>query len=252
LNPASVDQELTKQLAAYKVNMLGRNRSAFAGSPIVNKEDQSLMMRAVGDVKGWKNFTPAGLDTLKQRLTGYASDASGQAQPFFYRIAAAAKDELNTNVPGYQALTKDYEDASELLKTVRKELSADHPNPGTTFRKLSYALNQHNEFRKVLLEDLDRAAGTDVSGQIAGYHLRQLVPRGLAGVGAGLAAAYEHDPRALLAGAIGSPRVAGELMSLVSSMRKYTPNAAKSLSGSAVAPAITNQVLPTPLMPPPR
>lgn len=261
LNINPVNQEMSAQLKAYGINPLTTGKRAFLGSPIVSEVDQQTIRRAIADVDRWTDYSPKGMDTLKQRLTGYADQVSNQAQPFFYRLADSVKQELNSNVPGYQKLTGDYETASELLQQARKELSAQHANPGTTFTKLTQLFSRNNSFRKVLLDSLDQATGSDLTNTMAGYALRSPVPRGLAGVGLGglvnSIGAWYHNPEALMAGggmwAASSPRLAGELMALLSTVRRYGGGKVASAAMRSVPPALTNQMTPPPagMMPTP-
>jgi hypothetical protein len=186
----------------------------------------------------------------------YAGAADPRVAPFFNRLGESLRDNLNEHVPGYEALTSEYAKASDLLSELRRELSAGTEYgkakaPGTIIRKLSYALNQNNDYRKVMLEALDAAAGSNMKQDVAGYSSRSWTPRGLQSVLASspfaLAAAFSHNPASVIpVAALSSPRVAASIIALISSMSRGIPTGVD--TGVATG-ALTNML--APLAPPP-
>lgn len=229
LGPART--EAVNQLGNWGVRV-GKLGLDFSGSKVVSKSEQKLMRQALQDVTSWADRSPAGLDTLKQRIYAYADSASPQTQPFFNRLGESIRKNLQDNVPGYKELTKEYAEASEVLTTVRKELSVGSKNPGDTLRKLQYAFNQNNAFRGIVLDMLDAAAGTHLKEELAGYSLKGLTARGLAGTAESLGILY-HPAMLARTLTFGSPRVVGETMALISKLRRATP----SLPWTPVVPA---------------
>lgn len=227
LNKKGVMQTVLDELPKFSAQITGTNSKGLSQlastgrlGASVNKNDLTLMQEALNTIQHWGDKTPAGMDQLKQRVYDLADAADPRVQPFFYRIGDRIKQELNSNVLGYEKMTGDYAKASEFLKQVQKELSSNSENPGTIIRKLSYALNQNNTYRQVLLEALDSQTGAGLKDAIAGHALSGTMPRGLAGVMAGGAAAYMHNPNFLFGLMLSSPRAVGETMALLSNLRR--------------------------------
>lgn len=192
-------------------------------------DDLKLLQDTFSNIQAHSDLSPRGLDDLKQYVYAQAQRATtGKAQAFLNRVGSAATNELNQKVPGYRALTADYAKTKQLEDMISSELSVQNQNPGVMIRKLSYALNQNNDYRKYLLEALDKEAGTHLVDTLAGYSLRSTLPRGLSGaltsslpgalaVGAG----FTHHP--ILATGLAlmsSPRAVGETLAMISALRR--------------------------------
>lgn len=241
LDKAPVVQNILKELPKFRVNILSKTgQMDFSQSSLgssASASDQSAMQDAVKTVMGWSDNSPMGFDALKRQLYKLKdSGVSGEAQAFINRVAGTVKQQLNDKVLGYSSMSKDYEEASNFISMVQKELSTTNENPGTIIRKLSYALNQNNQYRKMLLESVDNQAGSGLKDSIAGIHLKPLAPRGIAGALAGGAVAYsQHEPLALLGGlAVSSPRAVGETMALLSTLKRAVPVTAPAITTGAV------------------
>src|SRR5262249_25778465 len=138
------------------------------------------------------------------------------------KITAQMRDSVRSvlrQVPGYDRLTSDYEKATRFLEEVEPELSTKRKTAkGTTVRKLTYALNQNNEYRQLLIDALDAKTGSELHDHIAGYALNRLAPRGLMRSVAGLGILYKTGnmlhPGAWLNLALTSPRAVGEVATL--------------------------------------
>lgn len=248
LNNAPTMKTILAELPNFKVGIDPKTlKLTFTNSRLASSAsapDRELMQEGVDMVRNWSDFSPAGMDNLKQAMYDLSKKADPRVEPFFLRVADSLKQNLNNNVPGYQKLTKDYADASEMLNMVRRELSTNAPNPGTMIRKLSYALNQHNSFRKLVLEMLDNAAGSDIKETMAGYALRDPMARGLAGVAQGVSAGFGGIPTLLRSVALGSPRAVGETLAFLSALKRSGIPRPPSLT--PLAPAIGAQIAPPP------
>jgi hypothetical protein len=221
---APAQKNFVNQMLNYGIGVKrGTGALDFSRSTLTNAGDRKLVVNLSKDLQGWRDLSPNSMDTLKQRVYSYANDASPQAAPLFYRVGEQIKNELESKVPGYKELTGDYAKASDLIKQVQSELSTNNQNPGVTIRKLSNALNQNNDYRRVLLEALDHAAGSHLKESIAGNSMKGFVPRGIQGTMASTPLAlglYLHNPELMGAAAFSSPRVAGEMMGAISALKR--------------------------------
>ncbi|HXI85268.1 MAG TPA: hypothetical protein VNL17_14400 [Verrucomicrobiae bacterium] len=230
----------------------------FSKSTIHNPADQARVKGIVSDVLNWgkdaNDFTVLGLDTLKRRIRDFYSDSS-QARALVKRMDATVTDSLNT-VPGYQDMTKGYAEASDFLDQLG-EFSLDAKNPGTAIRKLTYALKQNNQYRQVLTEALDQYTDKDLMGQLAGQHLSNWTPRGLAAFGAGGALLWKLmsgtiTPHAVVALSVTSPRLMGELMLAMSKVKPAigaAGDAAQAIAQKSVPAAAAFQASKPPMLP---
>ena len=201
----------------------------FSRSTISDAAAQNAVKSIYTDIKDWgtqpEDLTPKGVDILKRRIDDLYAPTSN-ARAIVQNVKGATRDVLNTQVPGYNDMTRGYAEASQHLDQL-KDLSLESKNDGTAIRKLTTTLNQNNGYRQMLLEGLDKNANVDLPGEVAGLALSKWPPRGIMGplAGAGVAEAMGHavTPPALLGLAMTSPRAMGELMQLVGKARAASP-----------------------------
>lgn len=163
--------------------------------------------------------TVVGIDKLKQTLDDFRRGTadSRKFDSFVTALRNSAKDIIKDE-PGYSKLVGDYSEKTGLIKDIQKGLSlGDKTSIDTGFRKLTTALRTNNEFRKELIDELDKASGGFLSSKVAGQQLSEALPRGLArqieGFGAAGAVLSGVGIIPLLkVAAFASPRVVGEIV----------------------------------------
>ncbi len=215
-----VTKELDKQLGKFNISRaddgtLDFSRSKFALDPAGQKDIQNLTEYVKGYGSQAGDRTALGIDNLKQVLGGYFSPNSDY-RAFVQGLKGATRGVLE-KAPGYSEAMKNYSDASDYIKDLQQSLSlGDKAMVETTFKKLTSSL-KNNDFRKQILESLDKDTGGQLVSKIAGQRLNPLAPRGLAqyvttGVG-GLTLAASGGIMPLLGLAITtSPRLVGEFV----------------------------------------
>lgn len=189
-----------------------------------------------------KDTTAEGLDTLKRQLDDFYSD-SGQARAFVTSLRNTVKDTIVKAVPEYGKMTKDYSEATKLIKDIesglmtRKQGISGRIVADQTLRRLLSSMKDNFALRGELVDTLGAAAGQDLSGQIAGYAMRSPMPVGLAGTGpaiAGQAAFAMFNPKFWPVLAASSPRVQGEFLryfgKVAQKAGKVSPEALKELT----------------------
>jgi hypothetical protein len=258
LNPVDLTVSraaIPTELGKFNINpdlrvLLGKKTSggaAFLNSPIVNKADQDLVRKAVGDLVGWNILDPHSTDVLKQRIYKYAGEASPDAAALLNRLGEAVRSDIAKQVPGYLEMEAGYATASQLLNETKQALGAGMEygrakNPGAVVVKLVNSLNQNNEYRKLALEALDEAAGSHLKQDVAGYASRSWVPRGLQGVAAASPFAVlgflTHGPAGAAAAipvwALSSPRVAANIVSLIGTMNRAIPTGVGTMAATGL------------------
>lgn len=222
-------KEIQKQLTNFKIKTTPQGLD-FSRSPLrFNKPAQQDITTIIETMKDFGtrpgDRTVIGIDSLKRAL-GDLYTPSGEARAFVQGVKNSTKDILK-KVPGYDTLTKNYAEKTDLIHDIQKALSlGDKSSVDTAFKKLTTALRTNNEFRKELIAELDKASGGHISSKIAGQQMSELLPRGImrqiGGVGAvgGLATGVGIVPL-LKAALFTSPRLVGEFINALGfSVRK--------------------------------
>lgn len=199
-----------------------------------------------GSQKGDK--TAMGLDTLKRQLDDFYSDSS-QARQFVTEIRNAVKNTISKEVPEYAEMTQGYTDATKLIKDIesglmlRKQGMTGRVTGDMTLRRLTSAMRENNELRKDLLSALGKEAGQDLTGQVAGYAMSDLVPRGLVGKALGSGAGYLTylNPKLWPLLAASSPRAVGEFLNVYG--KAINSQAGKAVKSAAPAIRKTAQIV---------
>jgi hypothetical protein len=199
-------------------NGLDFSRSALRFNTQAQKDITQIFetMKDFGLRKG--DRSAVGIDNLKQAL-GDLYTPSGQARAFVQSVKDTTRKVLS-GIKGYDELSKNYGQKSDLIDELVKGLSlGDKTSVDTSFRKLTSALRQNNEFRQELIQELDKATGGSLLPKIAGQQLSSWTPRGLAGTVAGVGgtagAVTGNFLPVIKALALSSPRLVGELTNIL-------------------------------------
>jgi len=218
----------------------------------MGKTGRNDIQEIIETVSGWGSKqgdnTALGLDTLKRQLDDFYSDSS-QARQFVSQIRNKVKDTIIAAVPQYDEMTKGYTEATKLIKDVesglmmKKQGLSGRITADQTLRRLTSAMKDNFEMRKDLVDILGAKGNEDLSGQIAGYTMNTIAPRGLAGTGPALAgqAAYAHfvNPSFWPVLAASSPRMQGEFLRLfgkgMSEAKRLVPIAGPAARQAAIS-----------------
>jgi len=223
-NLAPIAKQLEKQLDNFNVRVIknledGKLNFDFSRSTISDGIEANRVKEVVEAVYDWGSqqgdSTVIGLDILKRKLDDFYSP-SRQANAFIQPIKQSVRNILE-RVPEYKNMTREYAQMSDVINEVERGLSlGTRAATDTTLKKLTSVLRDNNEFRKVMVEQLQKYSDSDLKGQIAGAALGQVAPRGLMRtvVGGGLlgASSLMLSPAFLASLPLASPRVIGELV----------------------------------------
>lgn len=208
------------------------NNLDFADSTI--ERGQGTVQKALNDVMRWRDVTPAGLDKLQKKLSQHLDEfpvtEHGGGFNFVLELKNSVSDALKAKVPGYEAMTRKYHEASDLITEIQRALSLkDTVAKDTAVRKLMSSMRQNNELRAQLISVLGKASGENITGKLAGATLGSWTPRGLAGsiasplgsVGAMNAVIHPSTiPLLLVYLASSSPRLMAEALTLLGRVPK--------------------------------
>lgn len=235
LDISPIIKQVGDNLEKFNIGVAENGTLDFSRSALrFNTQAQKDITQIVDTMKGYGtqagDRTAVQVDNLKQALSDLYSP-SGQARAFVEAVRKTTREVLS-QVPGYDELARNYSDKTELIQDISKGLSlGDKANIDTSFKKLTSALRQNNEFRQELVQELDQATGGYLSSKIAGQQLSPLLPRGLSGIlgtvgGAGALTTGVGLAKLLPAIVAFSPRAVGELVVALG----FTGNKAKLLT----------------------
>lgn len=203
------------------------NKVSYKGQ-VKNEVAANKVADAQKIVNKWKSLdpaefhTPEGLDALKQRVGAILEgipDNEKTAYNAVKDVYGSIKNSIAKQAPDYHNVMRDYSEASDLINEIEKSLSLGKKNfDDQALRKLQ-SLTRNNAQtnygnRLSLAEELKNKGGADLMPSLAGQAMSPLMPRGLAGkIGeGGVAFAALHNPLALGAAPLFSPRMMGELL----------------------------------------
>lgn len=250
----SIQMKMADLMKRYGVRVeadgsLNMTRTSLGKAGNKDVEDIVQTVRGWGNQQGDK--TAVGLDTLKRQLDDFYSDSSN-ARGFVAALRDQVKKTIVNNVPEYAAMTKDYAEATSLIKDIesnlmlRKQGMTGRITADQTLRRLISAMQDNFVLRRELLEELGTQGGKDLTGEVGGVAMSQILPRGLAGVPAGMtgmAAALQYiNPKFIPLIAMSSPRVAGEFLRMLGKGTSTVPGASMAIGKAAayltVPPAV--------------
>jgi hypothetical protein len=201
------------------------DNNTFKGVPLDEKTG-AILEDIIGIVDEWKRrdpvefHTPEGIDALKQRV---GSLIDWQSMPKAQNIAvqevySKIGDIIRKQAPGYDAMMKEYAEASDLILEIDKSLSLGKKSTAdSAIRKLTSVMrnnvNTNYGARAASVKALEDVSGANITPAIAGQSMNALTPRGLAGTGlqtAITAASALSNPWALASIPFQSPRLVGE------------------------------------------
>ncbi len=232
LDISPIQNELNIQLKNFRVKevdaqgKLDFSRSTISFDKSAQADVQHIYdtMKDYGTVAG--DRTPIAVDSLK-RAFGDLYSPSSNVRAFTTAMKNSARDILNKNVPGYEAMTKGYSTASNLLNEIRSATSlGGKANADTVFTKVTTALKADKEFRLQMLNELENGAGVKLIDALAGHNLSKWIPTGLIGKGIDISTAYGiiahvFNPSMIPLLLSTSPRLVGEFLGAVGVGKQY-------------------------------
>ena len=159
--------------------------SAFEESSIRNDAYSVNSIKTIfEDVKNWKDFSINGLDDLKQGIDNLYSP-NNLARAFVQDMKNSIRT-IAEKDPVYKKMTSEYNNVSKKINEITKTLSlGDKTSIDTGIKKLSSTLRQNNEYRQLLVKELEELGGKEFTSKIAGAAMNEWMPRGLMKIVAG-------------------------------------------------------------------
>jgi len=225
INTAPVRNKLMNLMNRYNVKINPQTGEIDTSRIAMGKTGRKDIEEIIDTVRAWGNKpgdnSAIGLDTLKRQLDDFYSDSS-QARHFVASLRNEVKNTIVRAVPKYGQMTKGYSEASKLIKDIesnlmlRKEGMSGRITADQTLRRLSSALRENFEMRRELMDALSVKGGEEISSQVAGHAMNQIIPRGGLGklfAGSGAYLTY-LNPKLIPILASSSPRAVGEFLNV--------------------------------------
>lgn len=182
--------------------------------------------------KTLKEPSLSNLDTLQQKLTQLRPSQRGPAGAFIDTLKNTISTTLKDQFEGYRKLKTDYADKISTIEEIKSNLSiGDNAMTETGIKKIATSLKDNNEFRKSLIDLLDKNNETNIVSKVAGLSLNPWTPRGLAkeavkivgsaGAGAGFFTGGSTVLPTLIYLSAASPRVVGEVVNILGVSSRY-------------------------------
>lgn len=192
----------------------------FTKSTISRESPQRKVIEDIfADLKQWMkdwDYSPASMDILKKRIDDYykVSDEFGQSNILVKDLSKSIAKKIQDVVPEYAEMNAKYSELTTLLRDIEWAVGiGGNKQTSTAIIKLKGALRRNQEFRQVMLNELNTYADGDFLAQLAWIQLNEVMPRGLMWAIAGWATLI--NPSFLVGLAAASPRVIWELANII-------------------------------------
>lgn len=258
INLAPIQSKLADLMNRYGVKVDPATNELDLSRTALGDAGNRDVAKIIDKVRSWGMQTgdrsAVGLDTLKRQLDDFYSESSN-ARGFVATLRNEVKNTITKSVPEYAAMTKDYAEASRLIKDMesglmlRKQGMSGRVVADQTLRRLTSSMRDNFQLRKELLDVLGQQGGQDLSGQVAGYAMSSYLPTGVAGVAPsilGSAAALKYlNPKFVPFIAASSPRVMGEFLRVLGkvapAVKGGSATAGKTAAYLTVPPALEDR-----------
>lgn len=166
-----------------------RNSIFHKGQATVGKEELKAIDEVGSILNEWERkpslHTAAGYDALKQRIDAVYPDSPrmSQAQRIIDQTRNAVKSHIVDNVPEYQTAMRDYEDATSVIRDIKKSFSLEggKTNKETALKKLLNTTKDKTGIKLSLADKIKDSTGIDLAADIGGASMRGYAPENLLG-----------------------------------------------------------------------
>ncbi len=244
INPGEISNAVKTTLKDFSLNTATPTIPNTIGKPIwantrfsTNRIAQKEMETAVDTINKWTDYSPRGVDELKQALDNLYKRSQPEASTFIVKLRNRVKDVLVDKVPEYKQMTSQYKTATEEISEISRDLSlGDLSTKKSALSKLLNTMKKDDNFTISLLSKLDEKSGGKLIPSLAGMQMQSYIPTSLVGrmggmyeIFQGLSGLSAGEVAGILAS---SPRLTGEFMNIVGKVLPYVQK------GSRYAPQV--------------
>lgn len=180
------------------------------------KSYKSQLEEVIDKVYSWDDFTPKGINRLRQNIDVFKKAGMDSAERQFNKIIGDMRSNIASyieeRVPQIGQMNRQYAAESETIANLMDELKLGKDKPQQTMRKLMNVFNPKSEAYRPIVDQLGDQGGKALMSDIAGLLMSKWTPEGLGAylTSAGAGIASVTNPAALAALPLASPRVVGE------------------------------------------
>lgn len=211
-----------KDVVDAEGNVIGK--TADFSRSTVDRSARSGLGELIDDVRNWDDWTPTGVDALKQRVNDFYSP-SKNTSAFVSNMYDTLHKSIVSKVPEYAKMTRDYADTSRKLNEIQKALSINPEgkfNKDTAIRKLETAFRDVNKYRLSQINSLDPTG--EFRDELAGTAMNSWLTRGqlpFSIYGGALSAGAFMNPYALTMAPALSPKMVGKGMQYMGNTGRF-------------------------------
>jgi hypothetical protein len=242
LNPKEVETALNETLNEYGIKFFpGRGVNWRNTKYVTNPAAQKEMEGAIQTIRTWGDYSPLGVDNLKQALDNLWKRSQPEASGFVKALRNRVKDVLSNNIPEYKEMVGQYKTSTEEINEITKDLSlGDLNTKKQALQKLLGAMKRDDQFSLDLISRVDRPKGIDFRAALAGAQMQPYVPQSLVGKMGGVYELLKGIGNIsfgdVLAISASSPKLVGEFLNVFGKvarpgmkLMKYAPPATQAL-----------------------
>lgn len=230
-----VRQELTRFMSPsrFNITVTPKGKLDFTRSTIQHSARKEAA-EVISMVKDWgstaDDLTPRGMDILKRKLDDFYSE-NKNTRAMVEGLRSKVKEQIVSQVPEYATMTRGYEKASSLITEIQKGLSLGTKSSiDSAITRFRSVLRDDAEFRRGLVETLEKMGGKDLLDSLSGMQMKSMIPSvgahaGLAGrIAAGglFSMLFGITPESLAIIATTSPRIIAEVNNAVAQAVRVT------------------------------
>lgn len=221
--------QFTDQLSKFKGQIV--NGELKFNSSKLTATDKSDLQSFWQGLKEWTDFTPTGLDDLRQfignNINDFSAGKNSRASVALGNLKKFVTTGLEQRAPGYKQILGDYGKKTQTAKDLLAELSLKSGNakPSTQLNSILKLFKKDPEVIKNLTEVMGEQEANKLLNEISGALLSDALPQGISGLikegGLTLGGLYALIsgtvtlPTILGAAATTSPRLVGEASTLL-------------------------------------
>lgn len=218
----------------------------FSKSSITKNAEQANIQVAFDTVSNWKDYTPAGLQTLAERIGSLRKfdTVSGTKQSAIlgklYNKVAGQGGLIARNYPELYTLRQNFAKNTEIYSEIGSIIGVKAKTPmavTSAVNRLSNIFKEDKELYVNAVKVLSERSGTDILSILAGTEFQKVLPNFVRGLGGGSVVgvgASVLNPWLILLAPLFSPRAVGKIVETAPNVAKATKAITRSATSQAV------------------
>lgn len=252
INIKDIRDGLTKQIKEADISIGKEGKLNFSKSAVADSTSQSQIQNIYKDMVNWDDRTGKGLDTLRKRIDSYWEANGKYGNVIVQNLKTNLKHKITNEIPEYREMVGNYEKISSDIQEITKTLAlGTKASQMTALTRLNQSLKDGIAGRIEMVNVIEKYTGKNITAQLAGVALQDIMPKGLAGFGAGTAGfalGGFWSPHFWAGLATASPRIVGEIANTLGISQKLFKEAIDNIfkanqAGKVLSPTMKDSKL---------